>query len=94
MVDRKTARQQLDEDLRAVMSTAAGRRVMWYVLSLGRVFNLSMTGNSMTFFHEGRRSLGLVLMRDLQLVSRKLWRQMEDECAGPSNVDEVEVKNA
>ena len=59
--ERLGAEQEI-ADLQWLMSTERGRRIMWSLLSRAGVFRISMTGNSWTFFNEGRRSLGNELM--------------------------------
>lgn len=72
-------RKQELEDLKAVMQTAQGRRLVWRLLSECHIFELSFTGNSETFFREGKRSIGLVFFRDLHVTCPELYRQMESE---------------
>lgn len=52
------AKQEV-EDLKWLLAHAQGRRFMWRLLSMSGVFRTSMTGNSMTFFREGERNVGL-----------------------------------
>lgn len=52
---------------KAMWNTPDGRRVLWDILSMCRVFHLSMTGNSWTYFNEGGRQIGLYLMTMLNL---------------------------
>lgn len=48
------------EDLSAVMATAAGRAVMWRLLSFTGVFRQTFTGDwGTTAFREGKRSTGI-----------------------------------
>lgn len=54
------AQREID-DLRAVMRTPEGRRVFARVLERTGVESISFTGNSQTFFNEGRRSVGVEL---------------------------------
>jgi len=94
-VERDTKRDQVLDDYRAVMDIPAGRRLLWHITCKARAFHLSMTGNSWTFFNEGRRSVGLEVLDEMQTASRPLWRQIEDECAKPDAKDRnVEVKYA
>ena len=66
--------RELNEELilsyKAVMNTPDGKRVLWDILEMCGVFQLSMTGNSMTYFKEGKRSIGLYLMTMLNLGNR------------------------
>lgn len=59
----KAANETLSEleknDLVWLMSQARGRRFIWRLLSKAGVFQSSFTGNSATFFNEGRRDVGL-----------------------------------
>ena len=57
----KTARQVEVNDLKWLMSTSQGRRVAGRLLGMAGIHRSSFTGNSETFFKEGRRSMGLEL---------------------------------
>lgn len=59
-------RAQEIADLRTVMGTVQGRRFVWRLMDLAGVFRSSYTGNSDTFFREGQRNLGLIVMKDVQ----------------------------
>ena len=48
------------------MEQKQGRRLMSRILSICGVYRSSFTGNSETFFREGMRNVGLVLVADLQ----------------------------
>lgn len=56
---------QLKADLNKIMTIPEGRRFLWYALGLGGVYTSSFTGNSETFYLEGRRSVSLNLIADL-----------------------------
>ena len=56
---RAETQSRRDEDLRFVMSTETGRRFMWDLLGRTGLYQTSFTGNSETFFREGRRAVGL-----------------------------------
>lgn len=62
--DEQRRRQQV-EDFKWLMAHKQGRRLMWRLLSMAGVFRTSMTGNSSTFFNEGRRDIGLQLMAEI-----------------------------
>jgi len=47
-----------------------GRQVIWDILDMCGVFRLSMTGNSWTYFNEGKTSIGLYVMSMLNLGNR------------------------
>lgn len=50
------------EDIKWLMSSQGGRRIMWGLLGRAGVFRSSFTGNSTTFFNEGQRNLGLIYL--------------------------------
>jgi len=58
---RQIAEKQARDDLIAVMSTDQGRRVVRRIIEHCGVYKTSMTGNSYTFFNEGKRDVGLFL---------------------------------
>jgi len=47
-----------DADIVWLMKTEQGRRIMNRILSVSGFENLSMTGNSYTFFNDGKRAVG------------------------------------
>lgn len=57
-------RQELD-DFNKVLSSVNGRRFVWRMLEKAGIFRTSFTGNSETFFREGMRNMGLMLMLDI-----------------------------
>jgi hypothetical protein len=50
------------DDFKWLMGSMRGRRIVWRLLEKTGVNRTSMTGNSYTFFHEGQRNVGLMLM--------------------------------
>lgn len=58
-------RAQEIEDVQAVMATPAGRRFLHRLLDRGRVFRPCFSGNSATFWNEGRRELALEFFSDI-----------------------------
>ena len=63
--DLKNKKDQYIEDLKTILDTPAGVRFFKSLFDEGRIFNLSFTGNSATFFNEGRRSLALQVFNDI-----------------------------
>ena len=63
------------------LSSAQGRQTLWYVLQMCGVYKLSFTGSSETFFREGRRSVGLQLLKLIQKEKPEAYRQMEIEAS-------------
>jgi len=62
----KILEQQDAEDIRTVLSTAAGRRFIWRILDQSKMLAPDMfTGNSTTFHNLGKRDLGLWLYNEI-----------------------------
>ncbi|WP_443747236.1 Bbp19 family protein [Asticcacaulis solisilvae] len=58
----RTASLNEREDWRWLLSDARGRRIVRRLLDTCGVYRTSFTGNSHTFFNEGQRNVGLVLI--------------------------------
>lgn len=67
------------EDFKWLVGHKQGRRLLWRLLSMTGVFTSSMTGNSQTFFNEGRRDIGLQLMAEVNEHSLEAFVQMMKE---------------
>lgn len=67
------------EDLRVVLSTVEGRRYMLGLLQRCRIYKESFTGNSHTFYNEGKRNIGLKLFGDLHKGALDLYQIMINE---------------
>lgn len=67
------------EDFKWLVAHKQGRRLLWRLLSMTGVFTSSMTGNSQTFFNEGRRDIGLQLMAEVNEHSLEAFVQMMKE---------------
>ena len=55
-----------------MMQSKNGRAYIWWLLGECKVFSTSFTGNSTTFFNEGMRQIGLMLLADIN-------RECEDQ---------------
>jgi hypothetical protein len=53
------------EDLEKILGTDEGLRFLWRVLEISGIYRTTFTGNSHSFFNEGRRSVGLEIKADL-----------------------------
>jgi hypothetical protein len=71
--------QRQSGDLAHVMSDVRGRRFLWDTLGRTGLYTTSFTGNSETFFREGRRSFGLELLARLTAVAPDLYLTMQAE---------------
>ena len=59
---------QEQDDFKWLMGSKRGRRIVWRLLERTGVFRTSFTGNSETFFREGQRNVGLMLMAQIHEV--------------------------
>lgn len=76
----RAAREQLKSDLRSVMGTLAGRRFLWHILDdLCQLHGGSFTGNSTTFYNEGRRSVAIDVMKLVQQFCPETYVDMVRE---------------
>jgi len=67
------------EDVRFILQTLQGRRLIWRYLALCGVFRTSFTGNSHTFFNEGERNIGLKLLADVNEADPESYLKMMKE---------------
>lgn len=72
---RKLAALTEQEDFRWLMSDKKGRRILWRLFEMTGVYRTSFTGNEETFFREGQRNVGLML------VDRVFACDLEDQFA-------------
>lgn len=71
------ATRAAQRDLRAVLSTPAGRRILWGILEDARVFQGSFTTDAgVTAFNEGQRAVGLKLLERITDASPKAFYEM------------------
>ncbi|AVF16203.1 Uncharacterised protein [Enterobacter hormaechei] len=62
-IKRDMAQREID-DIRFVMDSEQGRRIIWSLLEKGKVFAPCFAGDShLTAFNEGQRNLALVLFQ-------------------------------
>jgi len=81
--------EQYHDDLRVVMKTAAGRRVVHALLHESGVFRRSMApGDShLTAFHEGQRAIGLAVHDDVREACFDLFMDMLREARADAQQD-------
>lgn len=82
----KLSRDKELDDIRQVLSTPSGRRFYWGLLGFCGVFESSFTGNSQTFFLEGKRQVGLKMLADLNEAQPDAYVTMMNEAKGDENV--------
>jgi hypothetical protein len=78
------------DDLKFVLSWPEGRRLIWRILSEAGVFRSSFTGGGKrTFFNEGKRDLGLMILIDLMATDPEVFARMQHEAAAESKKEET-----
>jgi hypothetical protein len=75
----KRKRKRHLNDICKIVSMPEGRRVLFAIFKETGVWRSSFTGNSTTFFNEGARNVGLVLLRDLMEAKPEAFNQMMRE---------------
>lgn len=68
-----------NEDMKWLMGSKRGRRIVWRILERTGIFRSSFTGNSETFFREGMRNVGLVLMAQINQACPESYTTMVKE---------------
>lgn len=63
-------------NVREVLKSRAGKAVIWHILSLGNIYSDSFTGNSTTFYNEGRRAIGLQVLQLLEDADPTLYPRL------------------
>ena len=65
----KLALHTEQEDFKWLMGNKRGRRIVWRLLERTGVYRSSFTGNSETFFREGARNVGLMLLDQIHTIT-------------------------
>jgi hypothetical protein len=73
-------------DFRSIMETQPGRRFVAHLLDFCGFQKSSFTGNSTTFFNEGKREVALELWRQINMACPDLYFQMIEDAKEPDNV--------
>lgn len=77
--DRRTERNGQIEDFKWLMSDKRGRRFIWRLLEMTGVYRTSFTGNSTTFFNEGQRNIGLMVVNEVHSNCPELYETLIKE---------------
>jgi hypothetical protein len=84
----KIRRDEELEDLRIVMKTKPGRRLLWRMFGECGIFSSSFTKDPHTTnFNEGKRSIGLFLLTEVGEADPKAMSVMMTEARGEDYVD-------
>ena len=80
----RNARKTEIADLKWLMSSPRGRRLMWRFMTLAHTFQLSFNTNAMQMaFNEGNRNLGLQLLAEVMEHCQELFPVMQKEQQQP-----------
>jgi len=61
---------------RELLKTKAGKDFIWYILSIANLYGDNFTGNSQTFYLEGKRSIGLEVLQLLEDVDKTAYARL------------------
>jgi len=64
-IKEKLGRETELNDLKFILNTDQGKRFIWRYLGICGVYTSSFTGNSETFFKEGKRVIGTTLLKEV-----------------------------
>lgn len=73
-------REDQDDAMRVVLGNPGGRMFVWDILAQCNVFGASFTGDPLTTaFNEGRRDIGIRLLRDVLQIDPNALTKMRAE---------------
>lgn len=75
----KRAESQWADDLRWLLDAPQGRRIVANLLARGSLDRSAFSGNSTTFYMQGRQDYVRDFVRDLRAADLAGFRRMEDE---------------
>lgn len=70
------------DDMRFILATEQGRRVLWKYLEACGIYKSSFTGSSETYFLEGQRNIGLKILNDIMDADPESYVKMMKEKKG------------
>lgn len=68
-------------EFKAILETYGGRSFVWRLLTQCGVFRTSFTGNSTTFFNEGKRQIGLWTLDEIYSADPNAFQKMQNEAS-------------
>ena len=66
----------IDAEIRSMASSAGGREFLLWLLSLCNLYADTFTGNSQTYYLEGKRAVGLDILARLEEVEKTIYPLM------------------
>ena len=85
----KAQRDQELNDIRTVLATKSGRRLVWRLLGKCRVFGSVWDGSAKVHYNSGQQDIGHYLMAEVLDADENLWFKMMSE----NRADEQRKKN-
>ena len=77
---RKETLERVEQDIasaiESIADTTQGREFLWWLFEICGVFTTSYTGNSDTYFNEGRRAVGNEVLHRLVEVRPEIFQAM------------------
>jgi hypothetical protein len=93
-VTNRAERESEEADIKWLMSSKRGRRVMWRLLDQAGVFRLSFNTNAMSMaFAEGNRNYGLRALTLIHSLCPELYPTMLKEQKDDRNADDGSLTN-
>lgn len=90
----RLARETEEADLKWLMSSKRGRRVVWRLLDRAGIFRLSFNTNAMAMaFAEGNRNEGLRILALIHTLCPELYPTMVKEATNERNPDDGTGRN-
>ncbi|HEX2919504.1 MAG TPA: hypothetical protein VHN81_13380 [Edaphobacter sp.] len=84
---KRIAKDQEDKDLKWLMASPKGRRIMWRLLEEAGVFRISFSTNAMRMaFAEGNGNYGNKLLNSIHELCPELYPVMVQEAASVRNI--------
>jgi hypothetical protein len=71
--------EQFQSDLREILKTAQGKRLMWSFLERAGILQISFDNSGWTGFREGRRDQGLWMLYECEQVDADIMGKMKAE---------------
>jgi hypothetical protein len=92
----KRLRDRELNDLRVILSTPEGRRLIWRILSEARIFHDGYTHGDAgygTTYNCGRRSIGVWTLAEVMEAKPEAFMQMQREYNSEAKREEIEIKH-
>lgn len=92
---RRTLSKDTEEgDLKWLMGSKRGRRIVWRLLDRAGIFKISFSTNAMTMaFAEGARNEGLQTLNMIHSVCPEMYQTMVREANERTNIDDGNNRN-